>query len=90
MLSQKSSPRREKQSLEEAVAEDVGEAGAAEEEEGARDDNFLPHNCYQILGNFGFFFFVQVLFMVSIFNKLKSEKVVFAVLVKSGEGGAYF
>lgn len=61
------------------MAEDVGEAGAVEEEEGARDDNFSPHNCYQIVGNFGFFF-VQVLFMVSVFNKLKSEKVVCPVL----------
>lgn len=38
------------------MAEDVGEAGAVEEEEGARDDNFSPHNCYRIVGNFGFFF----------------------------------
>lgn len=38
------------------MAEDVGEAGAVEEEEGARDDNFSPHNCYRIVGDFGFFF----------------------------------
>lgn len=86
MWNQKSSPRREKQLLEEAVAEAVGEVGVAEEEEGAQDDNFSPRNCYKILGNFGYFF-VQVLFMVSIFNKLKCGKVVFPLLVKSGEGG---
>lgn len=72
--------------LEEAVAEAVAEAEVVEEEEGAQDGNFSPCNCYQILGNFGYFF-VQVLFMVSIFNKLKCEKVVFPLLVKSGEGG---
>lgn len=73
MLNQKSNPRREKQLLEEAVAEAVAEAEAVEEEEGAQDDNFSPRNRYQILGNFGYFF-VQVLFMVSIFNKRENVK----------------
>jgi len=72
--------------LEEAVAEAVAEAEVVEEEEGAQDDNFSPHNCYQILDDLGYFF-VQVLFMVSIFNKRKCEKLVFPLLVKSGEGG---
>lgn len=90
MLNQKSNPRKEKQLLEEAVAEAVAEAEVVEEEEGAQGDNFSPCNSYQILGNFGSFF-VQVLFMVSIFNKLKCEKVVFPLFVKSGEGGtSYF
>ena len=76
--------------LEEAVAEAVAEAEVVEEEEGAQDDNFSPRNCYQVLGNFGYFF-VQVLFMVSIFNKLRCEKVVFPLLVKSGGAGmSYF
>lgn len=76
--------------LEGAVAEAVGEAEVVEEEEGAQDDNFSPCNSYQILGNFRYFF-VQVLFMVSIFNKLKCEKGVFPLLVKSGEGSvSYF
>lgn len=67
------------------MAEAVAEAEVVEEEEGAQDDNFSPRNCYQTLGNFAYFF-VQVLFMVSIFNKLKSEELVFPLLVKPGEG----
>lgn len=55
------------------MAEAVAEAEAVEEEEGAQDDNFSPRNRYQILGNFGYFF-VQVLFMVSIFNKRENVK----------------
>lgn len=76
MSNQKSNPRKEKQLLEEAVAEAVAEAEVVEEDEGAQDGNFSPHNCYQIVGNFGYFF-VQVLFMVSIFNKLRCEKLSF-------------
>lgn len=62
--------------LEEAVAEAVAEAEVVEEDEGAQDGNLSLHNCYQIVGSFGYFF-VQVLFMVSIFNKLRCEKVSF-------------
>lgn len=64
------------QLLEEAVAEAVAEAEVVEEAEEAQDGNFSPGNCYQIVGNFEYFF-VQVLFMVSIFNKLGCEKVSF-------------
>lgn len=67
------------------MAEAVGEAEVVGEEEEAQDDNFSPCNCYQILGNFRYFF-VQVLFMVSIFNKLKCEELVFPLLVRPGEG----
>lgn len=77
------------------MAEAVGEAEVVEEEEGAQDDNFSPCNSFRILRNYRSIqtssFFVQVLFMVSIFNKLKCEKVVFPSLVEAGEGGmSYF
>lgn len=69
--------------LEEAVEEAVAEAEVVEEEEEAQDDNFSYSG--QFLGNSGQLpysrqfqvYFVQVLFMVSIFNKLKCEKVSF-------------
>lgn len=84
MLNQKSNPRKEKQLLEEAVEEAVAEAEVVEEEEEAQDDNFSSYSG-QFLGNSGQLpysrqfevYFVQVLFMVSIFNKLKCEKMSF-------------
>lgn len=74
MLNQKSNPRKEKQLLEEAVEEAVAEAEVVEEEEEAQDDNSPSCNSYQILGNFGYFLYRSCL---SIFNKLKCEKVSF-------------
>lgn len=70
--------------LEEAVEEAVAEAEVVEEEEEAQDDNFSSYSG-QLLGNFRQLpysrqfqvYFVQVLFMVSIFNKRKCEKVSF-------------
>lgn len=77
MLNQKSNPRKEKQLLEEAVEEAVAEAEVVEEEEEAQDDNFSSYSGQLPYSRQFQVYFVQVLFMVSIFNKQKCEKVSF-------------